>query len=225
VNRIVRVALVLALVTFGVASTALAAPFTLTTVLRGDPRPANPDNLEVAVSITGDTDSRVTYWTVDLNMPIYHPNARLDEFGFNLVGARTNYTFSNFNLPYTPTMGTLNGSGGTTFLLTLDDPSGHRSDATNIRNLTFQVTNLSRNFTLNDFLLAPTSCSNDSLLGCNQIGAHLQALNGGDGSGIATGNYPAPPPPPPPPVSVPEPGTMLLVALGATVAAFKRART
>jgi hypothetical protein len=199
------------------ASLASATPISLNVALTGDPRPNNPDGLEVLVSILGDTTSSVTYWTVDLTMNAEHPNARLDEFGFNLLGLRTNYTFGNFNLPYTPVSGNLNGSGGTTFLLTLDDPNGNRYDATNLTSLSFTVTKTS-NFTLNDFLLAPVSCSNDALLGCTQLGAHLQALAGG-ASGVATGNYA------PPSASVPEPSAIAFVGAGILFAvAWQRRR-
>jgi hypothetical protein len=196
----------------------LAAPITLQTTLLGDPRLNNPDDLRVIVSVLGDTSSNVSYWTVDLDMAAAHPNARLDEFGFNLLGPSSFYQFSHFNLPYTPTGGTLNGSGGATFMLTLDDPSGNKYDATNVKSLIFQVTKTS-NFALDDFLLAPTSCSSDSLLGCNQLGVHLQALNGGEGSGVALGNYPQPTPAP-----VPEPGSLLLLGIGAAGAAIARRR-
>ena len=212
----IRVGLLAVVVSFCSVSNAAAIPISFTTLLTGDPRPDNPDGLEVLVSVLGDTSSQVTHWTVDLRMNAEHPNARLDEFGFNLLGAQSNYTFGGFNLPYTPTVGTLNGSGSTTFLLTLDDPSGHSSDATNITNLSFTVTKTS-NFTFDDFLLAPVSCSSDTLLGCNQLGAHLQALGGG-ASGVATGNYPVAPP-----AAVPEPGAALLIGMGVAIAgAFRR---
>lgn len=204
------------IITLATAVSVSAAPILLNTVLTGDPRPNNPDNLRVIVTVAGDTTSNVTSWTVDLDMAAYHPSARLDEFGFNLRGGYTNYAFSNFNLPYSSTGGTLNGSGGSTFLLTLDDPSGNRYDATNVTSLRFNVTKNTGTFSMDDFLLAPTSCSSDSLLGCNQLGVHLQALNGLSGSGVATGNYP---PPPPPPTSVPEPASLLLMAAGLGLAA------
>lgn len=200
-----------------IAQPVLAVPITFQTTLLGDPRPNNPDDLRVIVSVLGDTTSRVSYWTVDLDMAIAHPNARLDEFGFNLRGPSSLYQFSHFNLPYTPTGGTLNGSGGANFLLTLDDPRGNRYDATNANSLTFRVTKTS-NFALDDFLLAPTSCSSNSLLGCNQLGVHLQALTGGEGSGVALGNYPQPP------ASVPEPGSLLMMGLGAAGFALFRRR-
>jgi hypothetical protein len=205
-----RVVLAILAVT-GSASIASATPINLTVTLTGDPRPANPDGLEVVVSIVGDTTTNVTYWTVDLTMNTEHPNARLDEFGFNLLGLSSQYTFGNFSLPYTPVAGTLNGSGGTTFLLTLNDPSGNSSDATNLTSLSFTVTKTS-NFTMNDFLLAPVSCSNDTLLGCNQLGAHLVALAGG-ASGVATGNYT------PPSASVPEPTAIAFLGAGLLFAA------
>jgi hypothetical protein len=192
-------------------SIASATPINLTVVLTGDPRPANPDGLEVVVTVTGDTTSSVTYWTVDLTMNTEYPSARLDEFGFNLLGLASQYQFGDFSLPYTPVGGNLNGSGGTTFLLTLDDPSGNSRDATNLTSLSFTVTKTS-NFTLNDFLLAPVSCSNDTFLGCNQLGAHLVALAGG-ASGVATGNYT------PPSASVPEPSAMAFIGAGLLFAA------
>ena len=192
-------------------SLAAATPISFSVTLTGDPRPNNPDGLEVVVSVVGDTTSNVTYWTVDLIMNTEHPNARLDEFGFNLLGLSTQYTFGNFSLPYTPVSGTLNGSGGTTFLLTLDDPSGNSRDATNLTSLSFTVTKTS-NFTMDDFLLAPVSCSNDTLLGCNQLGAHLVSLAGG-ASGVATGNFQ------PPSASVPEPSAMAFVGAGLLFAA------
>jgi hypothetical protein len=200
-------------------SPALASPISLTTTLTGDPRPNSPDNLAVVVSILGDTASNITKWTVDLEMASYYPKARLDEFGFNLVGPGSQYSFSNFNLPYTPVSGSLNGSGNATFLLTLDDPNGNKDDATNIYSLSFTLTKTS-NFTLADFLNAPVSCSNDSILGCNQLAAHIQAVgaNGND-SGVAIGDYPGSDVTP-----VPEPGTLLLFGAGALAAASARRR-
>ena len=196
----------------GTAATAGAAPILISTTLTGDPRPNNPDNLRVNVSVTGDTTWNYTLWNIDLDMQAFHPNARLDEFGFNLRGLASDYSFVFTNLPYVQTTGTLNGSGSTTFLLTLDDPNGNQNDATNITSLQFRVERTTGTFSLDDFRLAPTSCSSDALLGCNQLGAHLQALNGGEGSGVATGNYDVPPV-----NSVPEPGSLLLLACGLAV--------
>jgi hypothetical protein len=199
------------------ATSGYASPINITTTLTGDPRPGSPDDLNVLVSIVGDTLSNVTKWTVDLNMSSVYPGARLDEFGFNLVGSRSLYSFSNFNLPYTPVSGSLNGSGNTTFMLTLDDPAGNKNDATNIYSLSFTLTKTS-NFLLSDFLNAPVSCSNDTLLGCNQMAAHLQAVgyNSND-SGVAVGGYGQV-------NQVPEPGTMLLLGSGALGAMAARRR-
>ena len=199
-----------------VASPALATPINFTVALTGDPRPNNPDGLEVMVSILGDTTSSVSYWTVDLTMNADHPNARLDEFGFNLLGSQANYTFGGFNLPYSPIAGGLNGSGGTSFLLTLNDPDGNRDDATNLTSLSFTVTKNST-FTVDDFLTAPTSCSSDAFLGCNQLGAHLQALAGGS-SGVATGNYSGGS------ASVPEPNAVTLMGAGILIAGLAQRR-
>jgi hypothetical protein len=210
----VRVAAVLAGAFAAGAVPASATPIELTTVLTGDPRPGGPDDLTVLVSIVGDTDSNTTTWTVDLDMASSHPHARLDEFGFNLFGLSSQYSVSGLSLPYTPAEDTLNGSGGTQFLMTLNDPNGKMNDATNITSLTFSVIKTS-NFTLADFLDAPLSCSNDSLFGCNQLGAHVQGLGAhGEDSGVAVGNFE--------PIAVPEPGTLLLVSLGAGAAVFRR---
>ena len=197
---------------------AVASPISLTTKLQGDPRLENPDNLVVLVSVLGDTTSNVTTWTVDLDTTLY-PTARLDEFGFNLVGPSSQYSFGTFSLPYTPITGSLNGTGSASFLLSLNDASGHTDDATNLTSLTFTLIKTS-NFTLADFLEAPVSCSNDTILGCNQLAAHLQAVGSdGEGSGIAIANYPGAQVNP-----VPEPGTMLLLASGGAALLARRRR-
>ena len=200
-------------------TSALASPISLTTRLVGDPRLENPDNLVVLVSVLGDTDSNVTTWTVDLDMASIYPRARLDEFGFNLAGPGSQYSFGTFSLPYTPITGSFNGSGDASFLLTLNDPSGQTNDTTNLTSLTFTVVKTS-NFTIADFLEAPVSCSNDTILGCNQLAAHLQAVGAnGEGSGVAIANYPGVQVNP-----VPEPGTMLLLASGGAALLARRRR-
>ncbi len=172
------------------------------------------------MTVAGDTNSNRTDWKVDLDMsPLIHPWARLDEFGFNLLGNASDYSFSNFNLSYTPVAGSLNGSGNTNFRLTLDDPSGHRYDSNNIYSLSFSLTKNS-NFTVQDFTMAPVSCSNNADLGCSQLGVHLQALGWfGTDSGVAIGNYPNPSTNP-----VPEPASMVLLGSGAAAAALSRRR-
>ena len=76
-----------------------ATPFTITAQLTGDARQAsgeNPENLVVDVTIVSDTTSNIASWTVDINSPL-HPNIKLDEFYFNLVGSASDYSFSNFS--------------------------------------------------------------------------------------------------------------------------------
>jgi hypothetical protein len=188
-----------------------AAPISLHTTLTGDPRVENPDDLTVLVSILGDTTSNLTTWTVSLAMGADHPDARLDEFGFNIAGKASQYSFSNFNLPYELGSGALNGSGNTMFMFTLDDPPGNKNDASNLYTLSFTLAKTS-NFLLSDFLDAPSSCSKDDVLGCSQLSAHLQGLGGnGKDSGVAGASYGAVMPVP---VPVPEPGTMLLLGGG-----------
>ncbi len=173
---------------------AMAVPFTINATLTGDARLLIPDNLNVDVTVTGDTTSAVTNWLIDLDMAATHPNARLGEFGFNLVGLATNYTIGGLNLPYDiATNDKLQGSGNAQFLLSLTHPNGNDQDATNTASLSFTVTKGSGNFLVSDFLNAAISCSNDAALGCGQMGAHLQALSpvspDNKDSGVVLGRY------------------------------------
>lgn len=174
---------------------AYADPISISAQLTGDPRPGNPDNLVVDVTITGDTTSNSVNFKIDINS-LLHPNVKLDEFYFNVVGLAGDYSFSGFSpagwaisSPASPA-----GGGGISFLFEALDPAGppNADDVTNTVDLLFTMTKSTGNFSANDFLNAGTSCSNDATLGCGQLGAHLQSLVAGGGesdSGFALGNY------------------------------------
>jgi hypothetical protein len=149
-------------------------------------------------------------------MEATHPNARLGEFGFNLAGVATDYTGGGFNpAGWALTANdTLQGSGNMSFLFTAGDPPGPANNVTNSQNLTFTLTKNTGVFAVTDFTLAPDSCSNDVVLGCGQLGAHIQSLNLNGGatsdSGVALGDYV----PGDDVTPIPEPSSLLLFGTG-----------
>ena len=102
-----------------------AQAFVLNTQLTGDPRPDNPDNLIVDVTITsgseyGATDNEVKF-LVDINSPL-HPDIKLDAFFFN-IGSYTTSEVSLVSGSSTPAAWTVfddgtnaSGSGGANLL-------------------------------------------------------------------------------------------------------------
>jgi hypothetical protein len=180
-----------------VSTSALATPFTLTAQLTGDPRTANPDNLIIDVTVTGDTGSNTVSWVVDINSPS-HPNAKLDEFYFNLnLGAAQIVTFLSFGpagWDWASPASTA-GGGGIPFQFEILDPSGppDADDVTNAQSLTFDMLLLGGiGFDPSIISGAGSTCSNDQVLGCGQLGAHLQSLVAGQGesdSGFLLGNW------------------------------------
>ena len=197
--------------TTAVLSTSVAAaPFTLTATLTGDPRPANPDFLNVYVTIQGNTLENITHWTVDLDMAGVHNDASLKQFYFNLLGGYE-YRVDNFS-PVSWSLGSgsnANGSGGADFGFELAGPN---KTVTNTSNLTFDVTLLTIGALFTPNLLLDAACSTGApALGCNQLGAHVGSLTMGRGdntdSSFAAGDYEQITP-------VPEPASMTLLAFG-----------
>lgn len=175
--------------TFG----ALATPIVINAQLTGDARVGSPDNLVVDVSITGDTTSNVVNFKFDINSPL-HPNIKLDEFYFNVLGLGGDYSFSNF----TPsdwaisTPASTAGGGNISFLFEAAKSVANGTNVTNTQDLLFSMTKSTGNFTAADFLNSAVNCGSDPAMGCGQLGAHLQSLTAGAGesdSGFAVGNY------------------------------------
>ena len=210
--------LTVALMAILVPGLANAVPFTITSTLTGDPRITNPDNLIIEVTVNGDTTvGSDTYWKVDIASPL-HPNAKLDEFYFNLFLGSNTVTFSSFNpsgWDINPNEG-VQGGGSISFNFGALDPSGppNADDVTNSQDLTFKAT-LANNalWTTSMFYVALVSTSSEQIHGSGQLGAHLQSLTVQTGTGVTTdsgfllGNYN-------PGTPIPEPATMLLFGAG-----------
>ncbi len=208
------------------------AGFILTTSLTGDPRPGNPD--ELIVDITIDVMDDMANWEIDINSP-EHPNIKLHEFYFNMAGAAGDYSFSDFSPSAWSVQSPANnaaGSGSADFIFKASDPPpGPPVEVNNTVLLTFKMTKLTGNFVFDDFSTAATSVSNDTVLGEGQLGAHLQSLTvnsttcpggGCSDSGFAFGDYPDDPTVPP--TQTPEPSLLGLLGLGLLGLAFSRRR-
>ena len=208
------------------AQPAAAVPFTITSVLTGDARPDNPDNLIVVVTITGDTTSNQTNWVIDLNS-LAHPDAKLGVFSFNLLtGAGQTVSFSNFSpsgWSITTPADNVPGSGGADFRFESTDPAGPSNNVTNSVLLSFTATLSSGTWSDANFLNAPLSTGGGIPDPGAQMGAHLQSLStagctGCSDSGFASGSYGDIP------QGVPEPSTLLLSSLGVAIFGLRRRR-
>jgi PEP-CTERM motif len=202
-----------------------AVPFLLTADLTGDFRAENPDNLLVHVTVSGDTTSNLTQWTIDLDSPLY-PNLTLGGFFFNLANpAGTSLTFSNFSptlWSITASSSNAQGSGGALFEFEAQDPPGGTNNVTNSTSLTFTAMLNGGLWDPSMLLLAPLSTGGGIPDPGAQMGAHLRSAiapcsSGCTDSGFASGSFQ-------PPTSVPEPTTLLLSGLGLIGAAMARRR-
>ncbi len=207
-----------------------AIPFQITSQLTGDPRLENPDGIVVNITIDSDTTSNQATWTVDLNSPVAHPNMKLHELYFNMLGSAGDYVFSNFS----PASWSVHlndnvkgaGSGGSTFLFETTS-SKPTTNITNSVLLTFKMTKVAGHFNPFDFINSPKTTTSAGFN--SQIGAHLQNLTTSKigrlttaDSGFATGNFLYDPPVPP--LAVPEPNIALLIGSGLMGMAFIRRR-
>ena len=203
-----------------------ALPILVAAQLTGDARPANPDLLFVDVTITSDTTSNVADWSIQVQSPA-HPDAKLDEFYFNMTGAASLYGFNNFNpaswTVQSPGSPSGAGAGNATFMFeATDPPPGPKASITNFMTLSFEMFKNVGDFTLDDFLLAPLLTAD---AGSGQLGAHLQSLTRNadtcgspntcnTNSGFAFGDYHANDEQVPNTgIQVPEPGVLALMGM------------
>jgi hypothetical protein len=196
------------------AQPAQAVPFLVTTDLTGDFRLENPDNLVVHVTVSGDTTSNLTQWTIDLDSPL-HPDLHLHGFFFNLANpAGTSLTFLNFGpaaWSIAASSSGAPGSGGARFQFEGLDPPGRGNNVTNLTSLTFTAMLNGGLWDPSMLTTAPLSTGGGIPDPGAQMGAHLRSAvapcdSGCSDSGFVSGGFT--------PSTVPEPTTLVLTGLG-----------
>ena len=206
-------------VILGSAVTATAEPFTIQAVLTGDFRADDPDNIVLDVTIVGDTTSNVTSWTVDLNSPL-HPDGVPGTFAFSIDGVSySDVSFSNFSpnaWSFSIAPGTnVPGSGGANFVF----ESEIRPEARTT--LPIATSDVHRHIDERELESAhvhrcPAGDRRRYPVARRAAWRAVQSLStagcaGCSDSGFASGNY----------ASVPEPGSLSLLALGAVLLGSK----
>ena len=202
----------------------------VSTTLSGDPRPGNPDGIEIGISGTQDGANEDTFdFVIDFTGPmgVIHPDAKLLEFYFNLSpDDASQWVVSDVTAGWDwATPATVQGGGNNTgFLFELTDVM----QPTPIP-LEFTLTYLAGEITSDNFEFAPDWVSNDSALTEGQLGAHIGGLavnditcpqGGCSDSGFAVGDWGTSGGPDPQDVDAP--ANFALMALGLIALALHR---
>ena len=172
----------------------------VSTTLYGDPRPGNPDGIELSVEgVQRGANENIFDFTVDWTGPMtaIHPDAKLLEFYFNVNPTDAGqWSITDVTAGYNVvTPASVQGGGNPIgFLFELDQQPPNSSGIP----LNFALTYAGGEITSENFELAPDWESNDPSLTEGQLGAHIGALavnqitcpqGGCSDSGFAVGDW------------------------------------